>query len=273
LQTSLPCGREEIAIGLLHCDCPGPKDSKYAPVAPSDFARTGHRAWALGHVHIPQSILAKPDVFYCGSLQGLDSSEHGPRGATLLDIDPAGGLKRHFCPLAPHLWHRQEIEMDPSLDLHVLLERAAQETFKKDLTSTRTIAARFILQGRIRDYQSLAETAKKLEGEHLTSIFSQQAHVPCWIEKIDVDCQPAFDLALLAQGDDMISQLARRLVALQKGEGALLDQAQAALKQKSMKYPNLAPTYPLTEEEFRSECLRAGYALLADLMKQKEAAR
>lgn len=275
LSTSPTCSREEIAIGLLHCDCPGKKDSIHAPVSVNDFAKTGHRAWALGHVHIPQRLLQQPDVFYCGSLQGLDSSEHGPRGAMILDIDSAGGLQRHFCPLAPLLWHRLEVEVDTSVDLLTFLERLAQESLKKGLGATRAIAARFHLQGRVRDYLSLVNRAGELEREHLTSILLDQTVVPCWIEKISIDCQPAFDLALLAQGDDMISQLSRRLLELQKNEEgvALVKKAYAALEQKSIKYPHLAATYPLTEEEMRRECLRAGYALLSDLMKQKEVAR
>lgn len=273
--TSLPCSREEIAIGLLHCECPGAKDSVYAPVGVSDFAKTGHRAWILGHVHIPQQLLQQPDVFYCGSLQGLDSSEHGPRGAMVLDIDSAGGAQRQFCPLAPLLWHRQEVEVDPSVDLFTFLERLAQERLKNDLNKTRAFASSFVLQGRVRDYLSLAQRAQELEGQHLTSILNDQNLIPCWIERISVDCQPAYDLSLLSQGEDMISLLARKLLELQKkeGEAAILKKAHGALEQKAMKYPHLAQTGPSNEEEIRSECLRAGYALLADLLKQKEGSR
>lgn len=270
LKSAPLCSREEIAIGLLHCECPGQKESYYAPVSTSDFAASGHRAWILGHIHIPHTIVTQPDVFYCGSLQGLDSSEHGPRGATILDIDTAGQVQRQFCPLAPLLWHRKEIEIDSSHDLRVTLENSVQETFKKELSSSRAITASFILQGRVHDYKALAARAKELEGTHLTSFLGTQGLVPCWIEKITVDCQPAFDLALLAQGEDMVSQLARLLLTLQKKENDthLLGRARDSLEKKLMKYPHLADT--LSEEELRRECLRSGYSLLADLMKQKE---
>ncbi len=274
LKTAPSCSRNELAIGMLHAECPGQKGSTYAPVSLSDFASCGHRAFVLGHIHIPQILTKQPLVCYCGSLQGLDCSEHSPRGATVIDIDSSLEIARHFIPLAPLLWHQQTVIMQPELDtpLHTLLESSIQESMRMDpiWIGAHKIVLRFFLRGHVRDYQTVAEQAKELEGQHLTSFFDGHVPIPCWIEKIVVGCQVGFELSLLAKGEDMISQLARRLVTLQQGqeEKELLRKARAFLHEKLLMTPYLASV--LAEEELQKELLRAGHSLLAALLKQKE---
>ncbi len=275
LRLQPPVQPEEIAIGLLHCECPGPKESLYAPVSLQDLGSSGHKAWVLGHIHIPQNILnsssrgakAYPLAFYCGSLQGLDISEQGPRGAMVLDIQSTGEIHDHFIPLAPFLWRHHIIEMDNGeQDLGVRLENASKEIAHGE--RTRGLAIRFYLRGRVRNYQALAARACEWEGKQLTSFFNGFSPVPCWIEKIVVDCQPTFDLELLGKGENIIGQLAKRLLLLEKKEGVeLLKKARTSIEEKLFTFPHLGSSY--TDDQLRLEALRSGYALLDRLMQQK----
>lgn len=275
LTTAPTCNREEIAIGMLHGECPGQKDSPYAPVNLGDFAATGHRAWVLGHVHIPQIILQQPYTFYCGSLQGLDSSEQGLRGATLLDIDSTGKIQQHFIPLAPLLWHHQKVQLEDSVNCEIVtqLQQSIQAVITRDLAFTRAVVTRLFLEGRVRNYQEVIEYAKSIEGTHHASLFLREKLIPCAVEKVVINCEPAFDLPLLAKGEDVVSQLARLLLQLyhREEEKNFLEKVHFFLEQKQMKYPHL--TGFLTDDQLREECLRVGYYLLDALMKQRDTTR
>ena len=249
-------------------------------MAPSDFRDTGHRAWILGHIHVPHRVYQQPHVFYCGSLQGLDPSENDLRGATIMDMDAAGNITTHFLPLAPLLWHHQEIHIEGDKDvkdveLLTFMEKNVQETLQKTfqedlLGNTRIVMSRFFIRGRVKDYHKVLEHTKQLEGTHHTSIFCKPALIPSWVEKVILVCKPALDLSLLAQGEDLVAQLARRILSLQNSENAsaIIAKARAFVLKKEKQYPHLATS--IDEETIRSECLRAAYVLLDVLLKQKE---
>src|SRR5690625_3916831 len=63
-------------IGLLHGDV-GSHDSSYGPIHLTDLQRTDISLWILGHIHRPQKLNERPQVWYTGSPQALSAKETG----------------------------------------------------------------------------------------------------------------------------------------------------------------------------------------------------
>ncbi len=100
-------------IGVLHCNVgttPGTRDAgRYAPCTLDDLTATGLDYWALGHIHLPQVLRARPHVVYPGSTQGLHINEDGPRGCQLVTVHDDGEVELEFRPLAPVRWQVVEV--------------------------------------------------------------------------------------------------------------------------------------------------------------------
>ncbi|MGJ3524212.1 metallophosphoesterase family protein [Nitratidesulfovibrio sp. D1] len=106
-------------IGVLHCNVGGAPGSpvshdagRYAPCTLDDLAATGLDYWALGHIHLPQVLRARPHVVYPGSTQGLHINEDGPRGCQLVTLHDDGEVELEFRPLAPVRWQVVEVAID-----------------------------------------------------------------------------------------------------------------------------------------------------------------
>lgn len=74
-------------IGVLHTSCDGrPGHGSYAPCSPADLAARGYDYWALGHIHIAETVREDPWIVYPGCLQGRSAKETGPKGAVAVTV-------------------------------------------------------------------------------------------------------------------------------------------------------------------------------------------
>ncbi len=254
----------EHAIGILHCDVQAGKESVYAPVQLEDFLSTGHVAWLLGHVHVPQQLSAEPFVAYCGSLQGLDPSETGAHGAWMIDLLADGSLTRAFIPLARLTWCKQELFLsEESLETQLL------RSFD-GMAETAILVGRFVLKGRTPSFQQVLQRAKELKGQYIGTCQRDKKRIPCYVDEIFCACSSDLDLDLLSRGEGLPAILARRLLALQ-GEDSIekqqfLQDMQKQLRQTAQSYSHLA----IGEELGSEELLAIGYQILDDLLRSKE---
>ncbi|MEX0380861.1 exonuclease SbcCD subunit D [Leuconostoc sp. MS02] len=70
-------------IGLYH-GSPGIDGEPYAPFSVSDMLKKNYDYWALGHIHIRQTLNNQPFIGYSGVLQGLNRKETGAKGYYLV---------------------------------------------------------------------------------------------------------------------------------------------------------------------------------------------
>lgn len=95
-------------VGLLHTQVRASAGSeRHGSYAPSDLAylrRAGYDYWALGHIHVPQELVADPPIWYSGSLQGRSHGEPGAHGALLVDLRDRDAPVVTFRPLASIRW-------------------------------------------------------------------------------------------------------------------------------------------------------------------------
>lgn len=259
-----------LTIGLLHCDAAGGKESPYAPVEFAEFQKLKPKAWVLGHIHIPGILIQEPLVFYCGSLQGLDPSEKGIRGGSILEVSPTGEIVKSELPLAPLLWHNISINLShlPLEELDAALCRAAQTSLRDLPRCVEAALCRFTLEGRTSLYPHLQAFSERVEGKHFTD--GGRKGIPCYIESVQVDCRPDVDLEVFSRGHDLAALLARTLKNAQVDgfeKEALLEEAQQFLRKALEKSGNIEDLP--NHDELHESLLQAGFEAL-DMMLAEE---
>jgi hypothetical protein len=117
-------------VALLHTQVTGSAEqSRHSPYAPSvlDHLRAaGFDYWALGHIHLPQSLSNDPPVHYSGSPQGRTPAEDGARGCLLVDLPATGRARVTFQELAPVRWVRLDVDgLSECQNLEDIVDRIA----------------------------------------------------------------------------------------------------------------------------------------------------
>ncbi len=144
---------EGLHIGLLHCNVGNnPEHGSYSPCQVQDLVQAGMDYWALGHIHRrPLENPRDPWIVYPGNLQGRSpkSSECGPKGAVVVEADPAGVRSVEFVPLDTARFIQTELDVTGMGDLGEL-QQALEE--RADLLrgehGERLLLVRVVLTGR-----------------------------------------------------------------------------------------------------------------------------
>ncbi|HEX5011970.1 MAG TPA: DNA repair exonuclease, partial [Planctomycetota bacterium] len=100
----MPAAAEDVpSVALLHGRCDGVRHANHhealAPFNTDDITASGHRYWALGHVHERQLVCRKPVAWYSGSLVPHGFAEPGLHGALLVSIVGRAEPRIDFRPL------------------------------------------------------------------------------------------------------------------------------------------------------------------------------
>ena len=97
-------------IGLYHGALGEDGQGDYAPFTLSDMQVKHYDYWALGHIHVRQTLQDKPFIGYSGSIQGLNKNESGPKGYYLVTSEQ-GELVPTFTPVAPVIWQTARVQL------------------------------------------------------------------------------------------------------------------------------------------------------------------
>ena len=128
LSRRLPRPRGELPeVALLHTQVHASLGSEahhaYAPSELTYLTRAGYDYWALGHVHVRQSLSDDPPVIYPGNLQGRTHADTGPKGAYLVDLSDRAAPALSFRALAPVRWETLVVDDLQDADSLDRLER------------------------------------------------------------------------------------------------------------------------------------------------------
>jgi DNA repair protein SbcD/Mre11 len=235
-------------VGLLHSSLNGaPGHDTYAPCTLRDLTDKGYDYWALGHVHQPQVLARDPWVVYPGNLQGRHIRETGARGCQLVSVsDSLEVIDAEHRPLDLVRWQRISVDLSaadrvdqapsnqppshqPRFDQAISLIgdalRAALPT-----ADGRLLAVRITLSGATALHGKLKRNQPRLRAE---CIAQGQMIAPdeLWIEEIEIDTMPRYQLAELGARDDLTRIVLETLDGALAGELDLPADAQDALKQ------------------------------------------
>ncbi|MGX4592996.1 metallophosphoesterase family protein [Leuconostoc sp. JNUCC 76] len=100
-------GNVDYQIGLYH-GALGVDGDPYAPFSLSDMLQKNYDYWALGHIHIRQTLNEQPFIGYSGVLQGLNRKETGDKGYYLVHSENQR-LIPEFKNIAPINWNSMTI--------------------------------------------------------------------------------------------------------------------------------------------------------------------
>jgi DNA repair exonuclease SbcCD nuclease subunit len=193
-----------FAVGLLHANVgTNIGHDPYSPCTLDDLARAGMDYWALGHVHTRATLRASnPTVVYPGNTQGRQPNETGPRGAVLVDADPAGACKVEFRPLDVVRWENILVDLTTAEgidDVFRLIDNAVGAAL--DAAVGRSLVCRIQLTGRtaLRDTVLHGRVLDDL-CQDLNAEWSSQSPF-AWCDRITQSLRLPFDrAAVLAAG-------------------------------------------------------------------------
>jgi DNA repair exonuclease SbcCD nuclease subunit len=92
---------------------------------------------ALGGQHDRETVDRLPGIaHYCGTPQGRDPSEPGPRGCTVVFVDDGGNLKTNFVATDAVRWLTEEVEITAGTDEDELLTQIEERIEKLQIKHT-----------------------------------------------------------------------------------------------------------------------------------------
>ncbi|WP_349585019.1 metallophosphoesterase family protein [Leuconostoc citreum] len=94
-------------LGMYH-GAVGVTGEPYAPFKVTDMLEKGYDYWALGHIHVRQTLNTRPFIGYSGSIQGLNRKEVGPKGYYI--VDATNQLRPIFREAETILWDKLHLE-------------------------------------------------------------------------------------------------------------------------------------------------------------------
>jgi DNA repair protein SbcD/Mre11 len=120
------------AVAMLHTQVTGAGGAeaheRYAPSELPSLRRAPFDYWALGHIHLRQTLETTPGIRYPGNLQGRSPRETGAKGGLLVELPGPGATPAvEFVDLAPIRWEVLEVDgIDAIHTLDGLLHRIAE---------------------------------------------------------------------------------------------------------------------------------------------------
>lgn len=205
--------RGPLAIGLLHANLDrNGEHENYAPCSLSDLTSPGYDYWALGHIHRPGIRReSQPAVVYAGNPQGRHLKEAGPRGCYLVEVD--GHLARpRFHPTGVIGWEEaiQDVSALENIDQVIeALEQTLEE--RRPGPSQQGLILRLSLQGRGPTHRELQLPGTVDEILEQLREVGQSREPWVWVERLDAATAPAWDLAALSRGADLVATLLEQL--------------------------------------------------------------
>jgi len=197
-------------VGVVHADTSG--EDRYAPVDADELAATGHNAWVLGHLHSPGRRRETPPVLYPGSLQPLDRTETGRRGAWELSVDRDGTVTADRLTAATVQFETVTVPMEREDTFQDVVDTAYEAIRDRAITASGgadLFVTTLQVEGRTEAHSALLD-----RHEELRDVARTEAGTNLRVGEVRVETTPAIDLAARAGDDDPIGFLAELLQAL-----------------------------------------------------------
>ncbi|HEV7279745.1 MAG TPA: DNA repair exonuclease [Pirellulaceae bacterium] len=239
LAATYPAGdRGAFNLGLLHTSFAGFEGHDvYAPCALDDLKRKEYGYWALGHIHLRQSLDGAAEeeacIRYAGNLQGRHVKEEGPKGAIVVDVDARQQVTSQFIPFDVLRWKRLTVTVEPEWSRAKCLD-AVEAAIKEAVAERegRDLALRITLAGRSAAHGEFARDVEKATAE-IAELAYYVEREALWIESVRIRTKGAYDRDKLARDDGPAGEIVRWFdEAADDGAFSLDDDALAQLLKK-----------------------------------------
>lgn len=145
--SEFPAKSQNYTFGLMHAqEKMNNSHDVYAPFELSEVKDLNYDYFALGHIHLRQTLSKEPLIVYSGNIQGRHINELGEKGCYLGEIDEQTfKTKLTFQQTAPITWQAKELEIKSPLSTsqlsHLFKQINVQAT---TYLSLRLIGAEFL---------------------------------------------------------------------------------------------------------------------------------
>jgi len=203
-----------FSIAVLHANVGGRAEhERYAPCTLADLETRRFDYWALGHVHKRETLRDQPPVaHYPGNTQGLHMKELGPRGATLVEVPPAGSVNLSPVWTDTVRWHRARTAIEDLESVDDVMSAFAEVVSR---TAAEAPDRLHIVLWTLTGSGPMHETLRREElvTDMVHALRYQHAPDPragaVWLQRLDVETRPRRDIAELRKQQDLLGDLLR----------------------------------------------------------------
>lgn len=254
-------------IGLLHtCATGADGHDNYAPCTTQGLISKEYDYWALGHIHLRQTLAETPFIAFPGNLQGRHARETGPKGALLVTLGKDRKASVEFHRLDVVRWESIEIASPESTHEDQIADLAASmiDPILADEDDARLVAARVVVKGPSKAHERLLAGPERLAAA-VRARANDLGVDRLWIEQVKIKTLPMRTTPTI--GDGPIEELFS-LLDEYRSDAARLEtagQALADLKQKLPAEASDGPDAPqLDDPEWLRGILDAAEAILRE---------
>jgi DNA repair protein SbcD/Mre11 len=172
-------------IGMLHTSAGGSgAHERYAPCTLDGLKSKGYDYWALGHIHLRETLCEKPYVAFSGNVQGRHAKETGPKGCLLVTVDDSRACSVEFRELDVLRWDSLLIDVTDELSSESILDKV-KNAFAHALEQApdKPHAIRLELHGRTPIHAKLLSQKTQLTHE-IRALGIDIGQGKTWIEKV-----------------------------------------------------------------------------------------
>lgn|SRR5690554_477794 len=205
-------------IGLLHGDVDA-HNSNYGPIRLDDLRNTNISLWILGHIHRPQQLADRPDVWYTGSPQALSSKEPGIHGPLLITMHGHQHFEVEQIPMSPIRYEHISIDITGISNENELRDRIIYQLDQNatkiitELEEVKSLIYQITLVGKSNLAQEI-ENWKKTVVDHRVRL---ETGTMVAVRRVDTQISPEIsNLHQLAQQSSPAGILANTILAIEE---------------------------------------------------------
>ncbi|WP_297820300.1 DNA repair exonuclease [uncultured Lactobacillus sp.] len=127
MAVKFPAKDDNYTIGLMHAGSSINKNQdNYSSFKLSELQELNYDYFALGHIHLRQTLSQAPLVAYSGNIQGRHINESGQKGFLLGQVDSQKNTEINFIPTSDVIWQKVNLNLSSPLSRQELLTNIYQ---------------------------------------------------------------------------------------------------------------------------------------------------
>lgn len=137
--SEFPKKGDNFTIGLMHAGAKTTTNYQnvYAPFTTAEIKDLNYNYFALGHIHLRQTLSEDPLIVYSGNLQGRHINEQGSKGVYIGIVDETTKkVSLDFIETAPIIWQMATLTLDQEISQKDLTRQIVEILTKKNVRKT-----------------------------------------------------------------------------------------------------------------------------------------
>ena len=137
--SEFPKKGDNFTIGLMHAGAKttASYQNVYAPFTTAEIKNLNYDYFALGHIHLRQTLSEVPPIVYSGNLQGRHINEQGAKGVYIGTADETTKkVSLDFIETAPIIWQMATLTLDQEISQSNLTKQVVEVLTKENNQKT-----------------------------------------------------------------------------------------------------------------------------------------